>query len=100
MGVVPVQLQQVVDGQQDADDIDKYPQEVNDVMSEWSLDQWAGWFPWFVIDICRHGSTQKCWSQVDGNARKPKLIVLALQEAITRAFQHHHLKKIQLKSKN
>lgn len=77
MGVVPVQLQQVVDGQQDANDVYKYPQEVNDVMSKWSLDQRTGWLPRFVIDICCHGSTQKCWSQVDGDACKPKLIVIA-----------------------
>ena len=37
VGVVPVQLQQVVDGQQDADYVDKYPQEVNDIMTKRTL---------------------------------------------------------------
>ena len=37
VGVVPVQLQQVVDGQQDADNVDKYPQEVYDIVAKGTL---------------------------------------------------------------
>ena len=71
MGVVLVELQQVVDSQHDADDVHKYPEEINDVMSEGSLDKRTGRLPGSMIDIRCHGSAEKSGSQVDGDTCEP-----------------------------
>ena len=71
VGVVLVQLDEMVDGKCDADNVDGDPEKVDDVMSEGSLDQRTGWLPGLVIDVSCHTPTKKCGAQVDCDAREP-----------------------------
>ena len=71
MGVVPVQLDQVVNGQPDADDVHEDPEEVDDVVAEGALDQGARGLPRLVVDVGRHGAAQEGWAKVDRDAGKP-----------------------------
>ena len=71
VGVVLVELDEMVDGKCDADNVDGDPEKVDDVMSEGSLDQRTGWLPGLVIDVSCHTPTKKCGAQVDCDAREP-----------------------------
>ena len=71
VGVVPVELDQVVDGQPDADDVHEDPEEVDDVVTEGALDQGAGGLPRLVVDVGRHGPAQEGGAKVDSDAGKP-----------------------------
>ena len=61
----------MVDGEDDADDVDEDPEKVDDVVSEWTLDQRTRGFSRSMIDVRSHGSTEKCWTQVDCNTCEP-----------------------------
>ena len=72
MRVVPVELDQVVDGQPDTNDVDKDPEEVDDVVAEGALDQGARGLPRLMVDVSRHGAAQKGRPKVDRDACKPE----------------------------
>ena len=71
MGVVPVELDQVVDGQPDADDVHEDPEEVDDVVPEGPLDEGAAGLPGPVVDVGRHAAAQEGRAQVDCDAGEP-----------------------------
>lgn len=71
VGVVPVELDQVVDGQTYADDVHEDPEEVDDVVAEGALDQGARGLPRLVVDVGRHGPAQEGGAKVDCDAGKP-----------------------------
>ena len=71
VGVVPVELDQVVDGQPDADDVHEDPEEVDDVVTEGALDQGAWGLPRLVVDVGGHGPAQEGRAQVDRDAGEP-----------------------------
>ena len=77
-GVVPVELDEVVEGDEDAHQVHQDPKEVQDVvpiralhqvknfekMSELNLDEWTGGFPGPMVDICCHCARQESWTKV------------------------------------
>ena len=71
VGVVAVQLDQVVDGQPDADDVHEDPEEVDDVVTEGPLHQGARGLARLVVDVGGHGPAQEGRAEVDGDAGKP-----------------------------
>ena len=71
VGVVPVELDQVVDGQPDADDVHEDPEEVDDVVTEGPLHQGARGLARLVVDVGGHGPAQEGRAEVDGDAGKP-----------------------------
>ena len=71
VGVVAVQLDQVVDGQPDADDVHEDPEEVDDVVTEGPLHQGARGLARLVVDVGGHGPAQEGRPEVDGDAGKP-----------------------------
>ena len=62
----------MVDGEDNTDNVDEDPEEVEDIMSVGSLDKGTGGLSSSVVDVCCHCSTQKCWTEIDSDAGKPK----------------------------
>lgn len=71
VGVVPVQLDQVVNGQPDTDNVHEDPEEVDDVVAEGALDQGARGLSRFMINVGRHRAAQEGGAKVDRDAGKP-----------------------------
>ena len=61
----------MVYGENDTDYVDEDPEEVEDIMSVGSLNEWAGWLCGSLINVSSHCSTKKCWTKVDSDAGKP-----------------------------
>ena len=61
----------MVDGQHEADDVDRDPEEVDDVVPEGSLDEGAAGLPGPVVDVGRHAAAQEGRAQVDCDAGEP-----------------------------
>ena len=61
----------MVEGKNETNDIDKYPEEVEDIMSVWALYKRTGGFSASMVNVSSHSSTKKCWSKVDCDASKP-----------------------------